>query len=253
MNRFTIIGTGNVAAWFADRIRKTGGVIKEVYGRTPGKTADFAARFGSLPINDLRKLSPHSDLYIFAVTDDAYPAVIAEVPFMMPCAIHTAGAVPISVFKDKASRFGTIYPFQTISAKGDFDDLTVPLCVEGESPETEDYLLKTAILWSETAKLLNEEQRQRLHLAAVFSCNFTNALYGIAFTLLKEKKLDPQLLFPLLENTLQKIKTMSPKEAQTGPAIRRDQQTINGHLSQLTNPQFREVYELMTKIIQNND
>jgi hypothetical protein len=53
----------------------------------------------------------------------------------------------------------------------------------------------------------------------------------------------------LIQEVADKILTLSPKEAQTGPANRNDTQTINAHLSFLTNENQKEIYKLLTKSI----
>ena len=60
------------------------------------------------------------------------------------------------------------------------------------------------------------------------------------------------LLKPLIQETANKIMTLSPNEAQTGPAKRRDTQTINSHLTFLTDENQKEIYKLLTKSIIDN-
>ena len=132
-----------------------------------------------------------------------------------------------------APRFGTIYPCQTLNSGMDFSTVEVPLCVEGGDGDTEALLLQLATQLSEKTLILHEEERRQLHLAAVFACNFTNALYGVAFDLLKNAKIEPHVLLPLLQNSLKKLNTMTPEEAQTGPAVRNDKNVINKHLDML--------------------
>lgn len=44
---------------------------------------------------------------------------------------------------------------------------------------------------------------------------------------------------------------LSPYEAQTGPASRGDETTINQHLEMLSDSTKKEIYQLITKSIQN--
>ena len=93
--------------------------------------------------------------------------------------------------------------------------------------------------------------RAKVHLAAVFACNFTNHLYTIAENILKEANLPFSDLLPLIDETTQKVHTLSPKEAQTGPAIRHDDKIITKHLSQLNNRE-KAIYQLLTESIQDD-
>ena len=45
---------------------------------------------------------------------------------------------------------------------------------------------------------------------------------------------------------------VSPEEAQTGPAVRGDYQTINRHLTTLEKKSQKEIYHLLTKAIQSH-
>ena len=96
---------------------------------------------------------------------------------------------------------------------------------------------------------MNELQRKRLHIAAVFSSNFTNAMYGIGFDLLEKEGLDPKMLLPLLQNTLDKLKTLSPWQSQTGPASRSDKKVMNEHLELLEDSDLQDIYKLISYYI----
>lgn len=250
---FSIIGTGNVASWLAYQIGRAGHQIDDIFGRDPAKATALAKSYHARPIWNIEELTPQSDFYFFSLSDDAYCEIIDRITFPIPFAIHTAGSLPISIFEKRAPRFGTIYPFQTISRQMDFEKTIIPLIIEGNSEESEKMLLKIAGFMSDMIYNMNGDDRRYLHLAAVFSCNFTNALYDIADTLLRERGIDPRILLPLWQNTLDKVKKISPKEAQTGPAIRGDQQTINRHLAMIQNPKWMEIYKLMTEIIQEKN
>ena len=113
-------------------------------------------------------------------------------------------------------------------------------------------LLHFAKKLSPIADKIDESQRNTLHIAAVFANNFSNALFDISYRLLKEKGIDWKFITPLIENTAQKVISLSPKSAQTGPAKRRDSNTINHHLKHLNNWEHKEIYQLLTQyIIQN--
>lgn len=248
----TIIGTGNVASWFVYALKKAKIQINQIYGRHLNKCKILAEKCGAEAIDDLSKLKKNSNLYIFSVNDDGYKDVVAQIPFELPTAVLTAGSVSQCVLAPITPRYGTIYPCQTISSTMDFSQVEVPLCIEGCDEQFENQLLHFANNLSDTVVRMNEQQRQQLHLAAVFACNFGNALNGVSFDILKNANINPQLLLPLLQNTLNKLKTMTPKEAQTGPAARGDKNVIAKHLGMIEDEKLREVYRLMSEIIQEN-
>jgi predicted short-subunit dehydrogenase-like oxidoreductase (DUF2520 family) len=100
---------------------------------------------------------------------------------------------------------------------------------------------------------IESNQREKLHLAAVFVNNFTNHMYTIAKEITDKSKIDFNILKPLITETVNKINTLDPKEAQTGPAIRRDKKTINKHLMDLENEKHRQLYKLITNLINDLD
>ena len=245
----SIIGTGNVAHWLVYALTKAGIKIQQIYGRDLISCQKLAETCGAEAIHDLSKLKKISDLYLFSIKDDSYEEVVSQIPIELPLAALTSGTISARVLAPMAPRFGTIYPCQTLNSGMDFSTVEVPLCVEGGDGDTEALLLQLATQLSEKTLILHEEERRQLHLAAVFACNFTNALYGVAFDLLKNAKIEPHVLLPLLQNSLKKLNTMTPEEAQTGPAVRNDKNVINKHLDMLQDPQYREIYEILTQEI----
>ncbi len=134
----------------------------------------------------------------------------------------------------------------------DFKDVIVPLCVEANDKTIENELFAFAQKLSSTVQVLEEAQRMVLHRAAIFGCNFTNAMYAIAYDILREHNIDWQMMLPLLQNTLDKVKTMNPHDAQTGPAQRGDQNVIFMHQEALRDARLKEIYRLMTEYIMAN-
>ena len=242
----TIIGTGNVAAWLVYALKKAHFHISQIYGRNVRKCQNLADVCDAEPIYDLSNLKKNSDLYIFSVKDDCYENVISQIPFELPMAVLTAGSVSQNVLALITPQYGTLYPCQSLSRDMDFSQVVVPLCVEGCDKTVENQLLQFASRLSERVIPLREKEREILHLAAVYACNFSNALYGIAFEILKNANIKPEILIPLLKNTLNKLDSMSPAEAQTGPAVRNDKSVIDKHLSMISNELHREIYQKMT-------
>jgi predicted short-subunit dehydrogenase-like oxidoreductase (DUF2520 family) len=94
----------------------------------------------------------------------------------------------------------------------------------------------------------SQHDRERLHVAGVFTNNFTNLMYTMAAELLKNTHIPFSALLPLIDETAAKIHTLSPHDAQTGPARRGDENVMNHHLSLLTEEQ-REIYRLLSEAI----
>lgn len=246
----SIIGTGNVASWLVFALNRAGISIRQIYGRNLQKCQNLAASCGAEAINDLSELKENSDLYLFSLKDDAYKTVISSVPFRLPMAAITAGSVSQEVLSPIADRFGVFYPYQTLTQGIDFKDIEVPLCIEGNTDEAARFLFGIAQKTSSNVQYINEEQRKRLHLAAVFASNFSNAMYGIGFDLLEQEGIDPKMLLPLLHNTLDKLQTLHPWQSQTGPARRDDKKVMRSHLKALKKSELVKVYKLLSNYIQ---
>ena len=248
----TVIGSGNMAHWLVYAVRHAGVEIRQIYSRQLSHAKALAEKADAEAINDIKVLLPGSDLYIFSVKDDSYEELLQQLPFRLPLAAHTAGSLSMRIFEPYAEAYGILYPYQSVNKDMNFEDVIVPLCVEANDKTTEKELLAFAQRLTTTVQQLDESQRMVLHRAAIFGCNFTNAMYTIAYDILREHNIDWQMILPLLQNTMDKVKKMNPHDAQTGPAQRGDQNIIRLHQEALQNEQLKDIYRLMTDYIMQN-
>lgn len=258
--RFAVIGAGRVATQLARFWVQQGLLCQGVYSRTLAHAERLAAEVGALPFAVVSQLyalvweeQPH--FLLFSVSDDALPSLVAQLP-SAPCRtvlLHTTGSVPLGVFPTNRLQCGVLYPLQTFSWERAVDLTQVPYYLEASAPPAQQQMqllvqqlgIATQVHWC------NSEQRLRLHLAAVFACNFVNHLYARAYQLLQQVGLEPTALNGLMQETLQKALHQPPITAQTGPAIRHDNNTIQKHLQQLTHlPTLHKLYELLTESVQ---
>ena len=246
----TIIGAGNVASWLVFALKNANIPIRQIYGRNLQKCQNLAESCNAEAIDDLSKINGNSDLYLFSLKDDAYQSVVSAIPFRLPMAAITAGSVSQEVLSPIADRYGVVYPYQTLTQGTDFSGIEVPLCIEGCDENTSEELFTFAQKISNNVQYVNELQRKHLHLSAVFSSNFTNAMYGIGFDLLDNEGLEPKMLLPLLQNTLDKLQTLSPWQSQTGPARRSDKKVMTEHLKLLETTDLQDIYKLISSYIQ---
>ena len=89
---------------------------------------------------------------------------------------------------------------------------------------------------------------KKLHLAAVFACNFANQMWVEADGILRESGLSIDYLMPLLRVTLAKLEATTPMNAMTGPARRGDMAVIDAQMDQLSG-QRKEIYRLLSNRI----
>ncbi|MCX2719781.1 Rossmann-like and DUF2520 domain-containing protein [Lentiprolixibacter aurantiacus] len=247
MLKIVLLGTGNLAVHLFDALatNKFATVI-QVFGRNKEALSYFQDR---TDITDSKDNIRDADLYICAVSDDAIKAVSQYPRHKEAIILHCSGAVPLTALPGDCKR-GVFYPLQTFSKGRSIDFTKVPICVEAENNEVLEVLLALGKSISETCVAIDSDQRKALHLAAVFANNFTNHLFERAAAICADNKLPFNLLKPLIEETVAKLDTLSPLEAQTGPARRGDQYTQEKHLNLMTDLRDREIYRILSQAIE---
>jgi len=249
--QISIIGSGNVATHLGKALYKKGYTILQVYSRSNENANLLAEQIEAEAISDIEKINPKADLFLLAINDSALPEIISKFPKVNGVVAHTAGSVPISVFENYFENYGVFYPLQTFSKHIKTKLKKVPFCIEANNSENEQFLSDIASSLSKNVKLIDSHQRETLHLAAVFVCNFSNYIYVIGDELLEKNNLDFELLKPLIKKTTKKLQSEKhPINLQTGPAIRGDDSTINKHINILKDkPSFQKLYLLFSKMI----
>lgn len=247
----TLIGSGNVATWMAQRLQHSERFpIRQVYSRKLENAQRLADLCGASAIDDIKDLCPDNQVFIFALADKAYEEILPKLPFRLPAAFLTSGTVSCQCLKEYADNYGVIYPLQTFTKTQDMRALEVPLCLESDfAGEHKTLMWELARELSPTCYEVSEAQRAKMHVAAVFACNFSNAMYQIAYKLLKENGLQFEILLPVLHQTVEKVSQMTPAEAQTGPAVRGDVNVMRAQISTLSDDRLKELYRLVSELI----
>ena len=249
--KIVILGAGNLASHLAPALKKAGHQIDCIYSRSRKSAAALAKRIKSTAVTSVSQIPHDADLYIIAVADHAISDVVSEFDFIPKCIAHTSGSVPLSVFPKKFRNAGVLYPLQSFSKARKVNLQGTPICIKYRSVAAGLTLKKAAMISSKVSKLTSA-QRAKLHMAAVFVNNFPNALYSIAFDILKKEKINFNLLHPLILETALKVQNNRPDHMQTGPARRGDAVTLNLHRKLLKGMKTeKDIYNLMSKMIEN--
>ena len=230
-------------------MKEAGLDLKQVYSRSEDSAKCLADTLDCGYTTDIKKVIPDADIYVFSLKDDVLTEIIASMPTKRGLWIHTAGSVDIDVFKKNAESYGVIYPMQTLSISRKTDFSKIPLFVEGNTIDTENVIFNIAKKLSNNVTRMTSKKRKHLHLAAVFACNFSNHMYALASQILEKQDIDQRILQPLIDETANKLHSMSPKDAQTGPAIRYDRNIIDSHLSMLDDENMRKLYKMISESI----
>lgn len=240
-----IIGTGNVAAVISVMIRATQHKLLQVAGRDILKAGKLAFSAGA-EASFLDRVRTDAELYIIAVADTALPEV-AQKLHVAGVVVHTAGAVTKDVLAGTSAEYGVLYPLQSLRAN--LNDLPpVPFLIDGNSEKSIAKIAAFAGSLGHQVAVADDDKRLKLHTAAVFVNNFSNYLFTVASDFCKREGLDFSLLFPLIEETVCRLRIHDPADVQTGPAIRNDLSTISRHLQVLNNyPEMSELYAMLTE------
>lgn len=224
--------------------------IQQVFGRDAKKAGDLAKVLDAEPVDTAGKLTKNADLYLVAVSDRAIPAVLQKLQLPQKPIAHTAGSVSLDTLRPFSASYGVLYPLQSLK-KGVTESPDIPILVDGSDKATKQLLLSLARSISPVVVEANDEQRLKLHLAAVFCNNFVNHIYVLMEQYCSREGLDFRLLIPLIQETGRRLDHSNPAQAQTGPAIREDSATLSRHLSLLeTEPHLKELYQIFTQSIQ---
>lgn len=249
--KIVIIGSGNLATQLSLAFKSAGKTIVQVFSRTEEHAKELADKIGCNYTTRIEEIRQDADVYIFSVKDDALSGLVASICHKRPNGLflHTAGSMPMDIFRGHVSRYGVFYPMQTFSKNRKVDFREIPCFVEGSDEEVLAEIHSMAASISDHVVDCDSEKRKKMHLAAVLACNLTNHCYRLAERLLESEQIDFQLFLPLIEETARKVKDMSPKDAQTGPMVRYDQNVMQMQMSMLSDERTREIYRLMAESI----
>jgi len=247
MIKVTLLGAGNVGFHLYKAIDQADGVeVMEWYNRSLTTLKPYKEK---VSITDQLSTLKEADIYLISVSDNAIDNISHALKDKKGIVAHTAGSVSIKTLHHHKSH-GVFYPLQTFSKSRRIDFREIPLCIEASNDEVENILYHFAEALGSTPHLINSEQRKALHLAAVFVNNFSNHLFTIGEELCSKNHLPFSILQPLIKETVDKLNYLSPKEAQTGPALRKDQLTINRHLEDLQEDLHQQLYTILSSSIQ---
>lgn len=253
--RIAFVGAGRLASNLAPALQQSGAEVVEVWSRSRASAEALAAPLGCHAVwGCVEDVNTTADLYLLSVTDAALPQIVAQLHRHREHALfaHTAGSMGLSLFTDAGHERGAVfYPMQTFSKGRQVDFRQVHFFVEAAAEADCRSLVELAQRLSPHVHRSSSASRRRLHLAAVFACNFVNHCCTLADDLLHEGDLDFSVMLPLLEETVAKLRELPPAEAQTGPAVRRDANVMGLHRAMLADrPDLQHLYTLLSESIQ---
>ncbi len=249
--KICLVGSGNVGTNLGINLKQKGIEIVQVISRNINNAKALALKLEANYSSQISEFDRRCNTIIFSVSDDAIKPLLQSVNFENRLLIHTAGSVSAEIFAEYSDYYGVLYPLQSFK-KADFTNfLEIPLFIEGNREESNERIGNIGSQLSNKVYDADSEMRLRIHVAAVFACNFTNHMYHISHNLIKDMPINFDVFAPLIRKTAeQAIRAGNPEETQTGPAIRNDKGTMKKHLNELKqNESLAELYKFMSNRI----
>jgi len=246
MINIVILGTGNVAKHLFNALLAANNInIAQVVGRNK-KALKYYSDYTNVT-NNYDDITD-ADIYIIAVSDPAIGLISEKLKSKNGLVVHTAGSVSMK-FIAEHDNHGVFYPLQTFTQEQKLDFASIPFCLEASNSKNLELLKTLASSISNNIYEISSKQRNTIHICAIFINNFSNYMYHIAHTMCNENKIPFDILKPLITETAKKIERISPFDAQTGPARRNDIATIDKHIDQIKNKDFKKIYSLLSELI----
>ena len=248
--KITVVGTGNVAFHLGKRLQAQGVEINQVIGRNALKAAWLGDILQTKSTSLIGNIDTSSDIFIIAVSDNAIAEVAEKLSKSIETSlvVHTSGSIPSTVLEPFFRHYGVFYPLQTFSVETEPNFENIPIIINATPQYHVDFLEKLAHKFSSRVYAMSDDDRLALHVAAVFVNNFVNHLFKIGSEIVGKQNLPFDVLLPLIEETVNKIRHNTPVEMQTGPASRGDDVTIEKHLEFIEKhtPQYDLLYTLLS-------
>ena len=240
---FTIVGNGAVGGAIADFLKKNSYTVRSIFSRNGGTLFSRDSTAADTKKNYPAEEFETGDVIFISVPDDHISEIAIKLSgvnldWSSKKVIHCSG----NLFSDELhalSRLGaqtaSMHPLQTFQrgdGAGRFDGIFVSL--EGH-PELCKQLGGFVKKMGANPLQIEKEQKQMLHIAAVFASNYVVAILHEAEAMLRDKGIESGLkpLEPLIRQTIDNSLNLGPAEALTGPVARGDAESVLKHLQAL--------------------
>ena len=248
--RVVIIGAGNVATVLGRLLKKNGHDILQVISKHNESALILSTELNCAFTINNNEIVRTADIYLIAAADNSLKELSEMYRLDNKLVVHTAGAVSKEILKNISTNYGVLYPLQSLLKQHVTLQENIPLLIDANTSESLIFLQELATSISTNCGLASDEQRLKLHVAAVLVSNFTNHLYTMAAEYCTGEGVDFKMLLPLIEETATRLQQYKPAEMMTGPAFRGDTKTIEKHLGLLESyPLIQNIYLKMTESI----
>jgi len=257
MSDIAIIGAGKVGTAFGYALSRKKHKIKTIVCNTLYSAKESQQIIGQGEIfDDISIAARQGQWIILSVPDDEIKKVseelaTSEVEWEGRFVFHCSGLLSTDMLKSlekKGALTASIHPIQSFFQKRPDPDAFKEIYFGLEGKENALDLAKRIVRQLEGLYIILEGKDKPLyHAACSIASNFLITLLDTASSLLEqtglEKDMASQILFPLVQGTLQNVKEFDMGSALTGPIIRGDEKSIQKHLLALKKlPAQKELY-----------
>lgn len=246
------IGSGNIATFYGKKFAADGHHIVQIISSTLSHAQELASQFNCLASNTTDDLVLDADVYFLAMNDNSVKKYADFLRLPGKVVIHTAGSIALSELQAISEHIACIWCLYSIKKESLPVINTIPVFINYTSDVAKPVAETLAGVISHQVHSIDDEKKLSLHLSAVLVNNYSNHLAAIADQLLAAQHLPFQYLLPILQQTVDKLSIQSPRDAQTGPAIRRDSVILSKHLEMLQgHPEWQALYSALAHSIQS--
>jgi predicted short-subunit dehydrogenase-like oxidoreductase (DUF2520 family) len=264
MKAFSIVGAGRLGTSLGAALVRRGWRPEAVVDRDArtareGRRTIGGGRASTAPAAAARA----QGAVIIAVPDDAVGRAASELAraggsWAGRDVFHTSGLLPAGVLAPLArrgARVASLHPIQAFPRKGMPASVFTGITwgIEGDEAAVEAGLAIVRALRGHVL-LLAAKDKALYHAACAMASNALVALEWTAAGVLGRAGIEPAAaaaaLLPLLQGTLQNVKSLGLEKALTGPILRGDVATVRKHLEALgDDPEAGEIYAALGKRI----
>lgn len=226
-----IVGAGRVGCSIGLALLGRGHRVVAASVANEGSARRVVDTLGAVPIVSPDEAGRTATVVVCAVPDDALDEVIEQVARGLPpgaVVIHTSGISGADVLAPCGPNVAAIHPAQTIpESDTSLDGVSFGVTAPPHMTAWAKWFVGE--LGGRVVEI-PEEKRALYHAALSMASNFTVALAGDAADLLG----DPEILAPLIAQSVENADRLGADRALTGPIVRGDAGTVRKHLAALT-------------------
>jgi predicted short-subunit dehydrogenase-like oxidoreductase (DUF2520 family) len=249
--KITIIGSGNVAEHLLKAFSSESNInLVQLFARNQDRGKFLSEKY-NVDFCEFQDELREADLYLLAISDSNIEDFSYKLILKDKLVAHVSGATDMMIMSNH-NRRAVFYPLQTFTKGKSMNFNEIPILIEAEFEEDLEIIENAARAISSNVEKMDILKRRQIHVVAVFANNFVNHMFAIAKELSDEFNLDFNLLKPLIKETIDKIKLLDPVDAQTGPALRGDLQTMEKHFELLKDEIHKDLYKQISNSIMNS-